>query len=199
MWCIMMTAMMLPSATPVLLLAAALNRRVEPERRPYGRTAFFAAGYVFVWTLFSLAAVAAQWGLAQSGALSGMMHASDGRLAGGLLIAAGLWQLTPLKHACLRQCRSPLMVLVQRRRKGNLGALTMGTEHGAYCLGCCWVLMALLFVGGVMNLYWIVGLALYVLAEKLLPAAHRLGRWAGAALVLAGVALVAGTYHGFRP
>ncbi|OGA27357.1 MAG: hypothetical protein A3I01_02435 [Betaproteobacteria bacterium RIFCSPLOWO2_02_FULL_65_24] len=192
MWWIMMTAMMLPSAAPVLLLAAALNRSVEPGLRPYGTTGFFAAGYLVAWMLFSLAAAAAQWGLTQSGVLSGMMHATDGRLAGALLIAAGLWQLTPIKQACLRQCRSPLMFLVQRRRKGNLGGLAMGMEHGAYCLGCCWLLMALLFVGGVMNLYWIVGLAVYVLAEKLLPAGQRIGRWAGAALVLWGVLLLGG-------
>lgn len=192
MWWVMMAAMMLPSAASILLIVAALNRKARPERMPYGATGFFAAGYLIAWACFSLVAVAAQWWLTQSGVLSAMMQATSGKLAGGFLIAAGLGQLTPLKHACLRHCRSPVQFLTRRRRKGNYGGLAMGMEHGAYCLGCCWLLMALLFVGGVMNLYWIVGLAVYVLGEKLLPAGQRIGRLAGAALVLWGLALIGG-------
>lgn len=190
MWWIMMAAMMLPSATPVLLLAAALNRKSQPERTPYGATGFFAAGYLIAWAFFSLAAVAAQWWLTQRGLLSDMMQATSWQLVGGLLIAAGLWQLTPIKNACLQHCRSPVQFLTQRRRTGNYGALVMGMEHGTYCLGCCWLLMALLFVGGIMSLYWIVGLAVYVLGEKLLPAGHRAARWVGAILVLCGMLLM---------
>lgn len=190
MWWIMMAAMMLPSASPVLLLVAALNRKARPDRLPYGPTGLFAAGYLIAWACFSLAAVAVQLWLTQRGVLSGMMHATSGKLAGGLLIAAGLWQFTPIKHACLRHCRSPAQFLSQRRRKGDYGGLAMGMEHGAACLGCCWLLMALLFVGGVMNLYWIVGLAVYALGEKLLPAGQRIGKPVGALLALWGAAIL---------
>jgi len=192
MWWIMMAAMMLPSAAPVLLLAASLNRRAQPGRAPYGATGFFGAGYLFAWAVFSLAAVGAQAWLAQSGFLSAMMQLSSRPLAGGLLIAAGIWQLTPLKRACLDRCRSPVRFLTERRRPGGFGALLMGIEHGTFCLGCCWLLMALLFVGGVMSLAWVAGLAVYVLGEKLLPAGHRVAQWTGAVLLLAGVAVIAG-------
>jgi predicted metal-binding membrane protein len=192
MWWVMMAAMMLPSAAPVLLLAAALNRKSRPGNSPYGATGLFAAGYLAAWACFSLVAVAAQWWLTYSGNLSEMMQLSSRQLAGGLLVCAGLWQLTPIKHACLRQCRSPVEFLTQRRRPGKSGVLIMGIEHGTYCLGCCWLLMALLFAGGIMNLYWVAGLAVYVLGEKLLPAGHRIARWASAALLVAGVALTAG-------
>lgn len=192
MWWIMMTAMMLPSAAPTILLAAALNRRSEAGRAPYGRSGSFVAGYLLAWAAFSGVAVAAQWALAESGYLSVRLSATSSALAGCLLIGAGLWQLTPLKRACLWHCRSPIDFLTRKRRSGNLGALIMGAEHGASCLTCCWFLMVLLFVGGIMNLFWIVGLSLYVLGEKLLPAGQRLGRLAGAALVAWGVGRLAG-------
>jgi predicted metal-binding membrane protein len=192
MWWIMMVAMMLPSAAPTVLLAAALNRKAEPGRAPYGASSWFTAGYLAAWALFSLVAVAAQWTLAASGLLSPAMSATSPILAGALLIVAGLWQLTPAKRTCLAHCRSPVHLLTRKRRPGNLGSLVVGAEHGAFCLACCWFLMALLFVGGVMNLFWIVGLALYVLGEKLLPAGQRLGRLAGAGLVVAGVGLLVG-------
>ena len=191
MWWIMMVAMMLPSATPIILLAAALNRKASPDRLPYGASGFFAAGYLLIWALFSVVAVAAQWSLMASGLLSPLQSTSPA-LAGGLLVAAGLWQLTPIKQACLRQCRSPVKFLTQRRRKGNAGSLVMGMEHGAYCLGCCWFLMALLLAGGVMNLYWIIGLAVYILGEKLLPFGQRIGRIAGVGLVCWGLGLLTG-------
>jgi len=190
MWWLMMTAMMLPSATPVLLLAAALNRRATPDRRPYGATALFALGYLAAWAGFSVVAVAAQAWLSTSGSLSSMLHVGEGALAGAMLLAAGLWQLTPLKRACLRHCRSPVHFLATRRRSGAAGAFAMGAEHGAYCVGCCWLMMALLFVGGVMNLYWIAGLAGYALAEKLLPAGERVARIVGAILIAGGLALL---------
>jgi predicted metal-binding membrane protein len=121
-----------------------------------------------------------------------MMRLHAERAAGALLLAAALWQLTSFKQACLRECRSPVRLLTQRRRPGNTGAIAMGLEHGAYCLGCCWVLMALLFAGGAMNLYWITGLALFVLIEKTLPVGPRIARVASAGAAVWGLALIAG-------
>jgi predicted metal-binding membrane protein len=190
MWWMMMVAMMLPSAAPTILLASALNRRSVSGRPPYGATGFFTAGYLFAWLLFGVVAVAAQWAMWENGQLSAMMRSTSPYLTGGLLMAAGLWQFTPIKQACLRHCRSPVEFLTRRRRPGNTGAFIMGAEHGAYCLGCCWFLMALLFAGGVMNLYWIAGLALYVLAEKLLPHGAQVGRVSGVALLLAGISVL---------
>lgn len=187
MWWVMMIAMMLPSAAPVILLATALNRRSHAAAQPFGAAGFFTAGYLAAWLLFSLAAAAAQWMLAGSGVLSHSMDSASTALSAGLLIGAGLWQLTPVKQACLRHCRSPVQFLTRHRRPGNAGAVAMGMVHGSYCLGCCWFLMALLFVGGVMNLYWIAGLALIVLAEKSLPRGYWFSRATGAALVAAGV------------
>lgn len=187
MWWVMMIAMMLPSAAPVILLATAVNRRSHAATPPFGTAGFFTAGYLAAWLLFSLAAAAAQWGLAGNGLLSHSMRSTSTALSAALLIAAGLWQLTPVKQACLRHCRSPVQFLTRHRRPGNSGALAMGLVHGTYCLGCCWFLMALLFVGGVMNLYWIAGLALIVLAEKVLPQGYWFSRTTGTALIAAGV------------
>ena len=192
MWWVMMIAMMLPSAAPTILLAAALNRRTHAHISPYGITGFFAAGYLLAWAFFSVVAVATQWWLQQSGALSAMLRSTSSLLAGGLLLAAALWQVTPLKRACLAHCRSPVRFLTERRREGNIGALAMGAEHGAYCLGCCWMLMLLLFVGGVMNLYWIIGLAILVFVEKVLPIGQRVSPLIAIGLGAWGMALIAG-------
>ena len=192
MWWIMMVAMMLPSVTPVLLLAAALNRKARPGRNPFGAVACFAFGYLGVWAFFGLLAVAAQWSLTQAGLFSAMMHVTSEKVAGALLIAAGAWQFTSIKRACLRGCRSPARLLASRRRRDNFGAIVMGVEHGAYCVGCCWSLMALLFVGGVMNLYWIASLAAFVLVEKLLRWGEQISRWMGAAFIICGAALIGG-------
>jgi predicted metal-binding membrane protein len=189
MWWIMMMAMMLPSAAPMILLFATINRKQREKGAPYVPTGIFAAGYVLIWGAFSLIAVAAQWGLERSGLLSSMASTSVA-LGAGLLIAAGIYQLTPLKHACLRHCRSPIAFITHHWRSGDVGALRMGIEHGAFCTGCCWFLMALLFYGGIMNLYWIVGLALFVLLEKTIPAGHWLGRLAGLLLIAWGGALL---------
>jgi predicted metal-binding membrane protein len=190
MWWIMMMAMMLPSAAPMILLFAMVNRKQREKGAPYVATGIFAAGYVLVWGAFSLVAVGAQWGLERSGLLSATMASTSAMLGAGLLIAAGIYQLTPLKHACLRHCRSPIFFITHHWRPGNPGALRMGLEHGAFCTGCCWFLMALLFYGGVMNLYWIVGLALFVLLEKTIPAGHWLGRITGVLLIAWGGALM---------
>lgn len=175
MWWIMMIAMMLPSAAPVILLAAALNRRCDPELAPYGNSGIFTLGYLLAWAGFSLFAVTGQWLLQINDVLSGMLVINHSMIAGILLLAAAVWQFTPLKQICLQHCRTPVKFLTERRRPGNLGALLMGIEHGLYCVGCCWFLMLLLFVGGVMNLYWIASLAIFVLIEKMLPAGRHVG------------------------
>jgi len=190
MWWIMMIAMMLPSAAPIILLTAALNRRSTSDHPPYGTTAFFTFGYLLAWFLFSLMAVAGQLVLESNGLLSFKMQSNSTYLTAGLLIAAGVWQFSPIKQACLRHCRSPIEFITRNRRPGNRGALVMGLHHGTYCLGCCWFLMALLFAGGVMNLYWIAGLALFVLIEKLFSRGVWFGRITGAGLVITGTALL---------
>lgn len=196
MWWLMMVAMMLPSAAPMLLFHAALNRKQRDSGSPHVTTAIFALGYLTVWGGFSLVAVGLQWALQHVALLSPAMVVTSVALGGLLLVAAGIWQLTPLKHACLRHCRSPLAFIMGRWRPGASGAWRMGLEHGAFCLGCCWVLMLLLFYGGVMNVYWIAGLSLIVLAEKTFPAAHWLGRMAGILLVGWGVAVIAADWLG---
>jgi predicted metal-binding membrane protein len=190
MWWVMMVAMMLPSAAPMVLLFARVHRNGKAVGKPWMPSALFTAGYLFAWGGFSLVATALQWGLESVKWLSPMLQTSNRWLGAGLLIAAGLWQLTPLKARCLGHCRTPLGFLVGHWRAGRFGAVRMGLEHGAFCLGCCWFLMALLFFGGVMNLYWIVGLAVFVLLEKTIPLGHWLARVTGIALVAWGIALV---------
>jgi predicted metal-binding membrane protein len=182
MWAVMMVAMMLPSAAPVVLLFAALERR----RGRLGRTAAFVAGYLVLWSGFSAAAAALQWAL-QRIAITNAAGPALGLFGAALVGAAGLYQLTPLKRACLAHCRSPVDALAGHWRPGRGGAFVMGARHGLYCLGCCWLLMALLFVIGVMNLLWVALLALLVLVEKLAPGGPRLARWSGLALVAAGL------------
>ena len=191
MWWVMMVAMMLPSAAPMVLLFAAVNRKQKESGNLFVPTALFASAYLIVWAGFSVAAVAAQWGLESIALLSPMLASASTVLGGGLLLAAGLYQLTPLKQACLRHCRLPLQFVMTRWRGGAGGAFRMGVEHGAYCVGCCWFLMGLLFFGGIMNLYWIAGLAVFVLLEKTVPAGHWAGRAAGIALIAWGIAVLA--------
>jgi len=191
MWWLMMIAMMLPSAAPVILLATGINRRSRVDQAPYGSAAAFAIGYLLVWALFSLLAMGTQWLLERLGWLTPMMTSASDLLAGTVLVIAGAWQFSPWKSACLNHCRSPVQFLTEHRRRGNIGATLMGMHHGLFCLGCCWFLMALLFVGGVMNLYWIVGLAIYVAAEKLLPGGQRTAKIVGAVLLLWGLAILA--------
>ena len=190
MWWVMMFGMMLPSAAPLLLLFARMMRKEKDKGAPYVPTGVFALGYVIMWAAFSAIATGAQWGLEASGLLSGIMVGTSAVLGAGLLIAAGVWQLTPWKNACLRHCRSPIGFLSAHWRPGRTGAFRMGLVHGAFCLGCCWFLMALLFYGGVMNLYWIIGLALYILIEKLLPAGARIGQLTGVILIAWGATLL---------
>jgi predicted metal-binding membrane protein len=183
MWAVMMVAMMLPSASPTVLLYARVLRR-EAGGKP--ATGAFAAGYVAVWTAFSAAATLTQWGLERPGWLSSAMASTSGTLTGALLIIAGAYQLTPLKGACLAHCRSPFDFLLRRWRPGVRGALAMGAEHGLYCVGCCWALMLILFAGGVMNLVVIAALTLYVLIEKLAAGGTHIARAAAWLLIAAG-------------
>jgi predicted metal-binding membrane protein len=185
MWAIMMMAMMLPSVAPTILLALALMRqRVSGHAlHPIG---LFVSGYLVVWFGFSLVATVLQWGLDQAGLLSANMASGSVVLAGLLLIAAGLYQWSPLKQACLVQCRSPSDHLTKYWRQGTLGPMLAGARHGLFCLGCCWMLMALLFVGGLMNILWIAALALLVLSEKLLPIGPRVSRLSGIMLMVWG-------------
>jgi predicted metal-binding membrane protein len=183
MWWTMMMAMMLPSAAPAILIFGAISRKFAEKGAPATPLAVFVAGYGAIWTGFAAAAVTMQLLLSQRISLSMMMAVTSAVAGGGLLVAAGLYQMSPLKAACLRKCQTPLMFFARNWRKGYLGALRMGLSHGLYCLGCCWVLMGLLFYGGVMELRWIVGLALYVAAEKLIPAGNQLSRFTGILLI----------------
>jgi predicted metal-binding membrane protein len=188
MWAVMMAAMMLPSAAPTILLYATIARRRAERGGPAGAAGAFALGYLCVWAAFSVAATVLQFGLERAALLSPMMQTTSRVLAGVVLIANGVYQWMPLKQACLRHCRSPLDFILTRWRPGAGGALRMGLDHGTVCVGCCWLLMLLLFVGGVMNLAWIAGIALFVLIEKLSPAGHWIGRGAGVLLIAWGVA-----------
>jgi predicted metal-binding membrane protein len=196
MWWVMMVAMMLPSAAPLVLLYGRVLRQTRSDTRPgaaYAPTAVLAAGYLVVWLAFSIAAATLQSLLEPVGLLSATMWwSSSATLSTVVLAAAGLYQLSPLKHACLVQCRGPVGFLMQHWRPGRLGAFVMGVRHGASCVGCCWMLMALLFVGGVMNLAWIALLAILVLVEKLTPAGPLVGRISGVVLLIwaAATALV---------
>ena len=195
MWWTMMMAMMLPSAAPAILTYGAISRKFAEKQPPQVPLAVFVTGYATIWTGFAVMAMALQLLLSQTIALSMMMAVASSVLGGCLLIAAGLYQMTPLKLACLRKCQTPLMFFAHNWQKGYRGAFHMGLLHGFYCLGCCWVLMGLLFYGGVMELSWIVGLAVYVAIEKLVPAKSRLSQFTGLLLTVWGAWTV---YHAFN-
>jgi predicted metal-binding membrane protein len=190
MWWIMMLGMMVPSAAPMIVTFATLNRKKRARGQSFVPTSVFTLGYLIAWGGFSLGATVAQWALDRLALLSPMLSTTSPTLDGSLFILAGLYQFTPLKLACLRGCRSPLAFVLNHWRDGRAGALWMGLEHGAYCLGCCWVLMAVLFVAGVMNLLWVAGLAVFVFAEKLLPNGVWIGRAGGGAMLGLGVYLL---------
>jgi predicted metal-binding membrane protein len=187
MWSIMMVAMMVPSAAPMVLSFITVNRRRRAAGRPLVPVAIFLLGYLAVWTAFSAVATVAQWGLHKAALLSPSMASTSPTLNGALLVAAGLFQWSPLKRACLKGCRSPLTFLMSEWRDGTAGAFVMGLRHGSYCLGCCWILMALLFVAGVMDFLWIALLALLVLGEKVLSRGELMGRVTGVMLAAAGI------------
>ena len=187
MWATMMVAMMLPSAAPMILLLAAMERRRREQASPAAPTALFAAGYLVVWTGFSAAAALLQTGLHQAALLSPAMASTSRVLSGLLLVTAGIYQWLPVKSACLGHCRSPLGFLGSEWREGSAGALVMGIRHGLFCLGCCWALMLLLFVAGVMDLLWVAAIGALVLVEKLTRSGPEVGKLAGLALVGWGV------------
>jgi predicted metal-binding membrane protein len=191
MWVVMMVAMMLPSAAPAILIYEQVAQKAAREGRALAPGGLFAGGYLVAWTLFSVGATAAQVALEQLALLSPTMVATSPALGAGLLVAAGLYQLTPWKDACLRHCRTPAPSFARRWRPGRGGALRMGIEHGAFCVGCCAVLMALL-VGGVMNLLWIAALSAFVLLEKVAPLRRGGAKFSGAALLASGLAALAG-------
>ena len=186
MWMVMMIGMMLPSATPMLLLFDALERQSSSASHASGRTALFAAGYVLAWSAFSVVATIAQWGLSSAMLLSATMTSTSSKLAGLLLVIAGIYQFSSWKTACLNRCRAPAEFLAAHDRSGPLA---MGWRHGLQCIGCCWALMALLFVFGVMNLLWVAVLAIFILIEKLSPAGVLAGRVGAVLMLSAGVAL----------
>ena len=194
MWWIMMIAMMTPSAAPTILLYAQVYRFERKLGRLSGATTptfAFAMGYLLTWMGFSALATGLQWGFERAGLLHAMlMWSTSSVFSGLLLLAAGGYQLTPLKHACLDHCRTPAHFLAANFKPGAMGALRMGAKHGAFCLGCCWLLMALLFAGGVMNLVWIAGLAILVLAEKVLPHGPWIARTSGVAMCAGGLWLL---------
>lgn len=192
MWIVMMIGMMTPSVAPMVLLYAAIGRQ-NAGRQPFAAAGWFLSGYLLAWSAFAAAATLLQWLLEWAAVVTPMMAGTSRRLGGVLLIAAGIYQWLPVKQACLASCRAPL-AFVQRHggfRPGAGAALRLGALHGFYCIGCCWVLMALLFAFGVMNLWWIAALMLLVLVEKLAPAANAVSRVLGAIAVAAGILLAA--------
>ena len=181
MWAVMMIGMMTPSTTPMILLYARVGGQAASSGETLAATWWFASGYLLAWTAFSFAATLAQWVLERESLLTPEMAGSSGVFGGIVMIAAGLYQWMPLKDACLRQCQAPWL-FIQRHggfRADALGSLLLGARHGIYCVGCCWALMVLLFVGGVMNVMWIAAITIYVLAEKVVPAGRTISRIAG--------------------
>jgi predicted metal-binding membrane protein len=188
MWTVMMGAMMLPSAIPMLVV----HRRVAARKDPTTKNAhrWFLLGYLVGWTLFSVAAAVAQWGFQEVEILSHMLRLRNPVVAGSIFIAAGFFQFTPIKATCLQKCRTPIGFLLTEWRSGRTGALRMGLSHGKYCIGCCWALMMVLFVGGVMSLTTIATLASIVLLEKLMPRGDLIAKLGGFILILCGVFLL---------
>lgn len=193
MWAVMMVGMMVPSAAPMILAFAGINRRRRQQGNPYVPTVVFLSGYLLVWAGFSVAATLFQFALIF--AILGYHILAAGPVIGGaLLLAAGAFQLSPIKAACLRHCRTPMGFITNDWREGSRGALLMGLHHGAYCLGCCWALMGLLFLLGLMNLLWIAALAAVVLVEKVAPAGAWMSRLLGLAFLVWGAWLLVGAW-----
>jgi len=186
MWAVMMVGMMIPSASPMILALAGVNRARRAKSLPYAPTSAFALGYAAAWTGFSLLATLAQEALHSAALVSSMGVGTSGFLGGALLVATGIFQWTPLKDACLRHCRSPLGFILTEWRDGTTGAFQMGLRHGVYCVGCCWLLMALLWVVGVMNLWWVAAIAAFVLIEKVAGQGPWIARATGVWLTLWG-------------
>lgn len=186
MWAVMMAAMMLPGAGPMIAAFATVNRRRRQRAAPYLPTAIFLLGYLVIWSGFALMATMVQWLLQSWGLLTTMMQSSSDYLSAALFIAAGLYQFSPFKQMCLDYCRSPESFVLTEWRDGAVGAVVMGMRHGLFCMGCCVGLMVLLFAVAVMDLRWVAALTVLVTAEKLLPGGKVLQTAIGMALILAG-------------
>jgi predicted metal-binding membrane protein len=189
-WWVMMPAMMLPSAAPMILTFATVNRRKHEHGQPFVPTMVFTAGYLIAWALFGIFATFADWALERAALISPMTGRLTPMLGAIVVVVAGIYQLSPLKSVCLRHCRSPFDFVLNHWRDGASGALRMGAEHGLYCLGCCWFLMALMFAAGIMSLLWMAVIAVFILLEKLLPAGTWLARAGGVAMLGIGVYLL---------
>jgi predicted metal-binding membrane protein len=192
MWTVMMVGMMTPSATPMLLIYARVARQAAIDGRPLASTGWFATGYLLSWSAFSFAAAIAQGTLAHFAWLTPMMSSASDRIGGGVLIAAGVYQFTSFKNTCLTQCQSPFAFIQAHGgfKAGQSSAIRLGFRHGLYCIGCCWALMALLFVVGVMNTFWIAAIAVFVLVEKVIPEGKWIARASGAGLAMTGIWLI---------
>jgi len=188
---VMMVAMMVPAASPMMLTFAVINRRRASEGGATVPLAMFLAGYLVMWSAFSLVAAALQWALQAAALMSAATLQATPFVGGLILIGAGVYQLTPLKEACLARCRSPFHFILSEWREGMRGALVMGMRHGVFCVGCCWALMALLFVAGVMNLLWVAGIAAFVIVEKLAPPGRLVSRITGTMLLAWGAWVLA--------
>jgi predicted metal-binding membrane protein len=195
MWSVMMVAMMLPTELPAAALFETLARRRSSHAHPAPATMFYGAGYAAAWTLYSAAAALGQVALSRAVLLTPMLQSANTTLSAAILLAAGAFQFTSLKDSCLTKCRSPLGFLLAEWRDGKTGALLLGFKHGSYCVGCCWALMAVMFVVGAMNLLWMAALTLFVLGEKLAPARWRFRQAAGLAFVLWGLAVATSVFR----
>ena len=193
MWVVMMIGMMTPSAAPIVLLYARVSRQAAADGKPFASTGWFFSGYLVAWIAFALVATDAQWLLDRLALLTPGMTTASTRLGSVVLIAAGIYQWTPLKDKCLVQCQSPLQFIQYAGgfRGDTVGSIRLGMSHGTYCVGCCWALMTLLFVGGVMNVLWIAVIAMLVLAEKVIPTGRLIPRVAGVLFAVAGIWLMA--------
>ena len=196
MWAVMMAAMMTPTAAPMVLLFASVNRRRLEQQQPYVSSMVFLSGYLVVWVGFAAGATIGNWALHTHALMSSMMGSSTSAVLGGsLLLAAGIFQWAPLKDVCLSRCRTPWGFIMSYWREGRSGALLMGLRHGTLCVGCCWMLMALLFVLGVMNLVWIAALAAFVLLEKAAPMGKIVSRGGGLLLMAWGAWVIFGLWN----
>ena len=194
MWSVMMVAMMAPTAVPAIGLFATLTGRRNPLQHPAGATAIYVSGYLAVWVGYSVFAALAQWALMRTMLMSPMAGSNSATVSALILLSAGAFQLTSLKNACLTQCRSPLAYFMAEWRDGSRGAFYLGLRQGAYCVVCCWALMAVMFVVGVMNLAWMALLTVFLLAEKVAPPTWHISRVSGAVLIAWGVWIGAGIW-----
>jgi predicted metal-binding membrane protein len=187
MWMVMMIAMMTPSVAPLILIFAMVNRQKKAQQNPYVSSSYFLTGYLAAWTAFSLLATILQWALQQISWLNPMMIITNKILGSVILITAGIFQFTSLKQQCLHYCQTPIDFIHQKWKDGRSGAFKMGLQNGVFCLGCCWLLMVLLFVSGIMNLLWIALISFFVLIEKILPGAKWISYVAGIGLIIYGI------------